>query len=257
MYVWNESIARRGSQEISSCLLKFLLEELDPKITSIVAYSDCCPGQNLNFNIVKFWMYIVDNLKNTDSIDHKFFEPGHSYNECDQNFALIEKKCKKENNIFAPHHWVDIIKSSNKKFKVTQMLQTDFKSLEEISKRVVKKKNAVDNEPIQWRKIRFTNFSKEIPFGCRFRYDINSSFRFVDFAKNLKGRPPFSSLGQLYNASIKVKLEKWKNLQQLLAFIPPIYHDFYLYLPHEISREEQKRTERNSDFSDSILSSDY
>lgn len=47
-YVWNESVARRGPNEISSCLLDFIKTEIENGVKKIVFYSDNCGGQNRN-----------------------------------------------------------------------------------------------------------------------------------------------------------------------------------------------------------------
>ena len=62
----------------------------------MTAYSDCCGGHNRNENIALTWMYITQSPEfSLQSVDHKFFEPGHSYNACDRNFGVIEKKSLK------------------------------------------------------------------------------------------------------------------------------------------------------------------
>lgn len=48
MYVWHESMASRGSQEIGSCLLYHLKKHVTDDTRTIVLYSDSCSGQNRN-----------------------------------------------------------------------------------------------------------------------------------------------------------------------------------------------------------------
>ena len=51
--LWNESLGKRGSNEIASFLMKHctqLLEE-NPFITEIITFSDNCGGQNKNQNV--------------------------------------------------------------------------------------------------------------------------------------------------------------------------------------------------------------
>jgi len=64
------------------------------------------------------------------SVDHKFFfEPGHSYNVCDQDFGLIENRKRRADNVKTPDGWQDLVDKSSKKFSVVRMDQTDMKSL--------------------------------------------------------------------------------------------------------------------------------
>ncbi|KAJ4449739.1 hypothetical protein ANN_01143 [Periplaneta americana] len=118
-----ENTASRGSQEIGSCLKKYCkgLHE----VSLIIAYSDCCGGQDRNKNLFKFWMYIMK-TSSIQVIDHKFLEPGHTYTECDQDFGLIKNSKYVVNNIFVPEDWISTVKATSKKFSVTPMSNEDF-----------------------------------------------------------------------------------------------------------------------------------
>jgi len=58
MLMWDEATETRGSDEIVSCILKFV-EMLHKKCNHLVIYSDNCPGQNKNWNIYALWLYLV------------------------------------------------------------------------------------------------------------------------------------------------------------------------------------------------------
>lgn len=89
MYVWNETIASRGSREVASCLYKFI-ESLPETVNHIIFYSDSCGGQNKKKNLIRLFVNLVQKNKKIETIEHKFFVPGHSYMECDRSFGLIE-----------------------------------------------------------------------------------------------------------------------------------------------------------------------
>lgn len=95
-YMWHEALAKRGGNEIASCLFQHL-QSLQPSVNHVVFYSDCCPGQNKN-SFVATMFVIFMHLETTGSIsiiDHKFMVPGHTHMECDSDHALIERKKKK------------------------------------------------------------------------------------------------------------------------------------------------------------------
>lgn len=93
MYTWNESLAGRGSQEIASCLYKHFLTFIPAGTLRIELFSDACAGQNRNIKmsvmLKKFFEYSRLELV---SIEQRFFVPGHSHNNCDRSFALIERE---------------------------------------------------------------------------------------------------------------------------------------------------------------------
>lgn len=54
MLVWDESIAGRGSDEIGSCILKYIKTK-GICAKKLVIFSDNCGGQNKNWNIMAIW----------------------------------------------------------------------------------------------------------------------------------------------------------------------------------------------------------
>lgn len=103
MYIWNESIASRGAQEVSSCLLKHFENFVPSETESIILYSDACPGQNRNIKTTLLLKKCLDAWLHNPlkSIEQRFFVSGHSYNSC---FGLIERQKKITESIFTPQH---------------------------------------------------------------------------------------------------------------------------------------------------------
>jgi hypothetical protein len=62
-------------------------------IKQICFFSDAAGGQNINWVIIKFCVFISVLLD--ISIVHLYPLRGHSYNICDTNFAVIRKEFKK------------------------------------------------------------------------------------------------------------------------------------------------------------------
>lgn len=92
-YVWHLSIAKRGSIEIGSCLLKFINMEGQRGIKYISFYSDGCAGQNKNRYVFALYQYAIKKGC-IETITHRFFETGHSQNEGDSMHSLIERSMK-------------------------------------------------------------------------------------------------------------------------------------------------------------------
>ena len=93
MFVWPETEGSRGSQEISSCLIKYIKSYAAnfEKIT----YSDSCTGQNRNIKTFLSLLKLVQSTEfKAESIDMKFLISGHSYLSNDLDFAIIESKSK-------------------------------------------------------------------------------------------------------------------------------------------------------------------
>ena len=63
MHLWTENQGMRGSEEISSCLDEYFIENIHGHVTKIISYSDACGGQNRNFNVARHMVYTVNTLK--------------------------------------------------------------------------------------------------------------------------------------------------------------------------------------------------
>jgi hypothetical protein len=125
MCMWNESIGNRGGNEISSCLLKVLNQEITNK-DHLVIWCDNCSGQNKNRMAVFTLLFLVS-LGVFTSIEQKFLVSGHSFLSCDRNFAQVEKR-KRVMKAFIPSDLIPVVKSAKvqKSFQVVEMSQQDF-----------------------------------------------------------------------------------------------------------------------------------
>lgn len=64
----------------------------------------------------------------------------------------------------------------------------------------------------------------------------------------------------LYSGQVNVKTTKYKDLPQLLPFVPPTYHDYYRGLPHggmrqatQPAEDEINEGQEDDDYEDDIL----
>jgi len=125
-YVWNESEAKRGSNEIATCLLKFVKCMVEKGINEFCFYSDNCGGQNRNRFIFAMWEYAAFTFK--VKITHRFLEKGHTQNEGDSMHACIEN-AHKGKLIYVPSQWVTLIrcaKVTGKPYTVFEVSNEEF-----------------------------------------------------------------------------------------------------------------------------------
>ena len=89
-YVWDETVASRGAQEISSCVIKHLKVQASNK-KRVTIYSDTCTGQNWNIKMTLALMRSVQsNETSIEVIDQKFLVSGHSFLPNDSDFGSVE-----------------------------------------------------------------------------------------------------------------------------------------------------------------------
>ncbi|GBM56521.1 hypothetical protein AVEN_140592-1 [Araneus ventricosus] len=116
-FMWNEDVASRGSNKVSSSLLTLLeFNEILRSKDNLIIRSDSCSGQNKNSTILFLYQYLV--LKGYFKvIEHKFPKVGHSYPDSD--LGRIEKNLRKHETIFLPEQYREIIMQSGRNHHVT------------------------------------------------------------------------------------------------------------------------------------------
>ncbi|XP_037300938.1 uncharacterized protein LOC119191153, partial [Manduca sexta] len=129
-FSWHQQTAKRGANEISSCVFKFIEDTVGEGVKDYRFWSDNCGGQNRNR--IVFLMYMLASLKFNIDISHRFLIVGHTQNEGDSMHALIERQTK-DKLLYTPDQWYTAFrfaKSDDKPYKVIEVSQDlikDFK----------------------------------------------------------------------------------------------------------------------------------
>lgn len=235
MYVWNESVASRGGQEIGSCLLQHFKKNIAESIENIILYSDSCGGQNRNIKLTLLLKHFLASSQ-VKNITQKYFISGHSYNSCDRCFSLIEK-CQKGIEIVAtPDDWLNIIKESKKTnptFNVQKMETEDFVSSLVLEKLIVNRKLDTTGKKINWFK------------AHKIVHDQQNIFDLTFISENLEQRVTLKkcgvsednfknqSLDCLFPNGKKITKAKYTDLMQLMSYIPGENRKFYEKLKYD------------------------
>lgn len=232
-YVWHEQIAKRGPNEIGSCLWKFLALQKREGVKTLILYSDNCGGQNRNHYIFSMFAFAARFFQ--IDITHRFLEKGHTQNEGDSMHAVIENAKKRQSVIYVPEQWITLIrmaKTTGKVYDVTEMSQEDFFNFK-ISADEQNWKNDNDKNSIKISKIKEIKFSSTEPNRVNFKYDFSSDFKSCDIIqkRRSKGRPSSSNSfpPKLYNSPLPIDDRKLNGLLWLCNTnkIPIMYHGFY------------------------------
>lgn len=85
--MWDESMAKRGSEEIGSCIVKYI-SVAKVRSKKLIVFTDNCGGQNKNWNIMSLWSHLV-NTKRFEEIEHYFLITGPTYLPSDRDFGKL------------------------------------------------------------------------------------------------------------------------------------------------------------------------
>lgn len=251
MYMWSEDMASRGADDIGSCVIKHLQKYAGSDTKKVILYSDACGGQNRNIKITLLLKKVLSQLGNIDTITQKYFISGHSYNNCDSSFALIERQRTVTTEVYIPRHWFNIAQFAKKKdpkFDVIPMAQSDFVSSNTIVPLIVNRKVTTMNTKISWLNLDSIENRKNEPFKLFVKQRNGSTQYTVNLHKNGVTKQMFADMIMPIAEKKLIDKKKYLDLMALLEFVPAKYHEFYKNL-------EYKR-DQNDDIDDFGLASD-
>ena len=238
MCVWDETSGKKGSNEVASSISSFFDHVNFSDYDYIHTFSDCCGGQNRNKNIISFFIFICENT-HIKSWSHTFMESGHSFLPNDTDFGKIEKAKNCSTGLYSPEQWISLIENASYqvipmkgKFLGVNNLQSylNFRALDNFGKK------------LSWLSLKKIQIRKDSPLTMKFKYtnDLDEQYRTINLRRRKQKSLKSIKLPTLYNDPIKISLEKYKDLQSLLQYIPPIHHSFYKNLAHKKTKSKEK-----------------
>lgn len=251
-YVWSENIAKRGANEIGSCVLQFLTSTCKEK--HVTFYSDNCAGQNKNKYIASLYLYATTFLE-IPSITHKFLITGHTQNEGDSMHSCIEKEKRrllKGGPIFIPAQWIPVIQGAKKKGKpyhVKEMDQSEMMDLQKLSNDIGTNFTIdIEKKKVKWTEIKVIMATKDNPNSLYFKYEYGDDIPYSEIQvrnnivslrsskRNTRNEKQFTGkLWPAYSEDLKISKQKKDGLVTLCQknLIPKPYHNFFMNLSSE------------------------
>ncbi|XP_055549890.1 uncharacterized protein LOC129732739 [Wyeomyia smithii] len=231
-YLWNESIARRGAQEIGSCILYDVQRVLNSTPSNktqteplkLIYYSDRCSGQNHNFIMCMMFLNIIDQCQREGreaTIIHKFMISGHSHMEVDSIHAAIERSKKRSTiDIETPRDWALFISQVRRKIpiNVVELDQTKFLALKNLNIRFNRPKYNTDGPVIKLRDIIWFEYRTTAPGRVFYKQNVEDDYScFIAINEAPHSEPYY--LTPLNLEPIPLSQEKLEDLRNLLPFV--------------------------------------
>lgn len=251
MHIWDETVAKRGSSEVSSCLKATILER-HKEARRLVLFSDSCCGQNKNKAILTLCAQLASS-EHYDQIDHFYLIHGHTFLPNDRDFALIEKY-KKRHHPLLPTDYSEIIKGAriSQPFEVKAIKGENIKDYKTLGDKIIK--SALKDETgksVKLREVMWFSYgqSQEMDFEknenvtlphrsqvwCRYTHNDLEPWKKVHFLK--RGASLTCDPEQKYTEPLPIKALKYRDLVALgeKGLLPQNVQQYYACLPHERS----------------------
>lgn len=132
-----------------------------------------------------------------ESIELRFLVSGHSFLPNDSDFGDVECALKRHTKMYSPEDYIEVMKSCRRKhpIEVVSMKKEAFVSTLKLEKEICNRKKSLEEEKINWLKIKEIKILKEKPYSIFIKTTYeDTDYKEIDIKKG-KGKPqktPFS-----------------------------------------------------------------
>ena len=189
-YFWNESECRKGSCEIATAIMQYLIRGSEKGVKIFNLFCDRCGGQNNNRMVLLMLSYVLNNY-DIDSISLIFLVSGYSQSENDNAHsaeweAVIQCSFKRNQCHFHVLEPQDIIDFKSKDAfpqyisvlndKVEEIMSQEEKAQQQqLNKLLHREKRKVSK--VFWSEIRMLKLVSDAPEKIFFKYSFDEDFR--------------------------------------------------------------------------------
>lgn len=234
MCLWTEIEGKRGSNEIASSILAFL-NDLDlSRFDEIRTFSDGCGGQNRNRTMLSFFMHICSTTP-IKTWTHCFLESGHSFLPNDTDFGKIEKAKKARCAVYSFDQWIELVKQC--RFAVIPM-GGRFVDVSELCGFHTFRHQDSEGHKFNWLKMKWCRVTGDDD-AVQYKHSCSPDepIKFINFANKNKMSSHHEFTG-LYSNPIPLQKKKYDDVMSLLKYIPFVYSEYFMNLPHNGSQTD-------------------
>lgn len=232
--VWLEHEASKGTQEVGSCLRKYIMTIAHP-VKKLLLWSDSCGGQNRSIKLVLMLMQTLQNHPSLETISLRFLESGHSFLPNDSDFGDMECKLKTNEKIFTDQKYMQIMKDCriHNKFHVNRMSpDVDFYSVKNLLDYTINRKKDSNKAKVSWMETHEIVMEKSSPLTIKMKKEIDGDIQLVNLAKKGCDVNGFKKikLEHLWPEGRPLSKEKIKDLKSMLYLVDDDAKPFFDFL---------------------------
>lgn len=258
-FTWGECDGKRGSNEIATCLVKYLEEKDKQGIKHLLMYCDSCSGQNKNKNVLAAVNYFLKSATSLEVVQINYLLPGHTYMPVDTVHAVIEREVRKV-IVWSPSQWATYFESARKNprpYKVNVLDYSDFQNFDQVAANAF---TPTTSKSIKFKDIRVATLKKKYEDQVFVKYTMeeNAQTHTITLKEKQSVKEKRKKLiktkamsqnqslvgmdivTQLYNCRIPIAAAKYKDLINLCenGTIPKRFHGEYRELPKNSQTQE-------------------
>lgn len=231
-YTYHEGLGRKGPDEVCSFISHYIENFIPNSVTELHVFSDACGGQNRNHTLTRFLLGQTVSGR-FDIVEQYYPIRGHSFLPCDRNFSTIKRVIRRNDRVFVPEQYNDIISTARKTgdpFIVYQVANEDILSFKKWWPTCFKKTvSSVTDSKVKfliskYRHLKYKSTSKGYVEVCEFIDGFNSeTFKLLKIKANELVFPGEKA----YDGQVSINIKKINDLKKIIQYIPDQYKHFY------------------------------
>jgi len=228
-YVWHEGEGEVNANIFTSCVSNYLENEINCD-KKVIIYSDGCGSQNRNVTLANALSALAK--KKGITITQKYLEKGHTQMECDSMHSVIERR-KKHRDLHSPAQYVQLIKEARLKtpYKVYYVQHDFFKDYSNLRTYSSIRPGRKLGDPTV-AALRCITYLPSGEILWKLRHTDESQLLLQPRRSTVHGCDD-ADIKPLYSSALRIKSDKYKDLQSLKTVIMPDFHSFYDGLSHQ------------------------
>ena len=162
-FLWNESIAARGANEIASNLATYLMEADEEGYEIASLFCDGCTGQNKNSIVCAMLNDVLRKTANLRDITIFYFETNHGQSEGDSVHSVVERTLARAGDIFVPSQLSTLISLACVRLACVRVCTEnifDYKALSQ-SNGILRVRISEEGTAVRWPDIMQLHISKD------------------------------------------------------------------------------------------------
>uniref|UniRef100_A0A8D8B3Y4 (northern house mosquito) hypothetical protein n=1 Tax=Culex pipiens TaxID=7175 RepID=A0A8D8B3Y4_CULPI len=239
-FIWDDATCGRKSEDIMSYYIRYLRMEKEKK--HVVLWLDNCSSQNKNWTLFLVMILLVNSaLVQTNVVEFKFFEPGHTFMSADSFHHSVERRMKaaERGHVLTTDDFFECVNTAQQNAVAVRMDPADFCFCELECKQPTKKRPRPLLNTVKY--VQFVRGSYDFIYGEDFSGQIATCNLFTrDQLRTIKS-PNFDFAEKLHYRSTPCGIESTEStrLQAIkeknVPLLPPEKKMFWYTLPERTS----------------------
>ena len=171
-FLWNESVAKRGANEISSNLFQYLQLVDEEAFEKVYLFCDGCGGQNKNSVVCAMLIDVLAKSKHLKEITILYFETNHGQSEGDAVHSVVERALGNVGEIYVPSQLSTLVRmAASTPYSVHDVCTSDIVDYKSLSTALslLRIRVAEDGKEIRWPGLRQIKVVKDAPTSVFFK----------------------------------------------------------------------------------------